>query len=129
MPRPKTKRKPKTKRGTAVHGGHGVHYSEGALGRKLQHLPRSAGREIVAKALLLRALLADPAVPGWVKAVAVGVLGYFILPVDAVPDFAPLAGYADDFAAMLLVLAELDGYVTSAMREEAEAAMPEMLEG
>ena len=65
--------------------------------------------------------------PGWAKALIVGVLGYFILPLDAVPDFVPVAGYADDFAAMLLVLLELDTYVTPSMEKAAKAALPDML--
>ena len=43
------------------------------------------------------------------------------------PDFAPLGGYVDDFAAMLLVLAELDQYVTPAMERDARAALPDVL--
>lgn len=32
-----------------------------------------------------------------------GALGYFILPVDAIPDFIPVAGYTDDLAALTAI--------------------------
>jgi uncharacterized membrane protein YkvA (DUF1232 family) len=107
--------------------GNAKHYTEGRLLDKVQSVPKSAGRAIVEKALLLRQLLASPEVPGWAKALVVGVLGYFILPLDAVPDFVPVLGYADDFAAMLLVLAELNMYATPEMEREARAALPDVL--
>lgn len=43
-------------------------------------------------------MLSDPAVSKARKAVAVGALLYFINPLDAVPDFIPFAGFADDAA-------------------------------
>ena len=108
--------------------GNARHYTEGRLMAKVQSVPKSAGRAVVEKALLLRQLLASSDVPAWAKALVVGVLGYFILPLDAVPDFVPVLGYADDFAAMLLVLAELNTYVTPRMEKEAKAALPDVLQ-
>ncbi len=116
-----------TKKKAAVYSHHAAHYTEGRLLEKVQSVPKSAGRAAVEKALLLRNLLASADVPGWAKALVVGVLGYFILPLDAIPDFVPVAGYADDFAAMLLVLAELNTYVTPRMEKEAKAALPDVL--
>mgnify|MGYP006299071345 CR=1 FL=1 len=112
--------------GAAAYRGHARHYTEGRLMAKLERLPRSAGRAVVEKALLLRRLLGS-GMPAWAKALAVGALGYFVLPLDAVPDFTPVAGYVDDFAAMLLVLAELDRYVTPELEAEARAALPDVL--
>ena len=34
------------------------------------------------------------------RAKILGALGYFILPIDLVPDFIPIAGYTDDLAAL-----------------------------
>jgi uncharacterized membrane protein YkvA (DUF1232 family) len=41
----------------------------------------------------------DSDTPAWAKAVIFGALGYFILPVDAVPDFLP-GGLVDDAGAL-----------------------------
>ena len=34
------------------------------------------------------------------RAKILGALGYFLLPIDIIPDFIPLAGYTDDLAAL-----------------------------
>ena len=40
----------------------------------------------------------DPGTPPHVKAVLLGALAYFIMPIDAVPDFIAAFGYTDDAA-------------------------------
>jgi uncharacterized membrane protein YkvA (DUF1232 family) len=53
---------------------------------------------------LLRRLAADRLVPGAVRAALILLLAYLLSPVDLVPDFLPLIGYADDVLAVALVL-------------------------
>lgn len=53
---------------------------------------------------LVRRLAADPAVPRAVRARLWLLLGYLALPVDIVPDFIPVLGYADDAVLVALVL-------------------------
>jgi len=103
----------------------GSHYSADGLWRKLSGIPASVGRGVAMQALLLYALLTDVEVPLWAKALIVGVLGYLILPVDAIPDAIPVIGYTDDAAAMALVLQQLREYVTPAVRVRAESLLPE----
>ena len=50
-------------------------------------------------------------VPLWAKAVIVGALGYFISPIDALPDFLP-GGYADDLAVLGVTMATVATYVS-----------------
>ena len=38
----------------------------------------------------------DPEVPWYAKAFAACVVGYFISPIDLIPDFIPVLGYLDD---------------------------------
>jgi uncharacterized membrane protein YkvA (DUF1232 family) len=40
--------------------------------------------------------LMDPETPIWAKGLLTAALGYVILPLDLVPDFIPIAGWADD---------------------------------
>lgn len=53
---------------------------------------------------LLRRLAADPAVPRGVRVRLVAGALYLAFPVDLVPDFIPVAGYADDVIVVVLVL-------------------------
>lgn len=53
---------------------------------------------------LLRRLAADPEVPRGVRFRLIAVAAYLALPLDLVPDFIPIAGYADDVIVVALVL-------------------------
>ena len=53
---------------------------------------------------MLRRLAADPAVPRGVRVRLWLLLAYLALPVDLVPDFVPVLGYADDAVVVVLVL-------------------------
>ncbi len=49
--------------------------------------------------------MTDPEVKWYRKAVVVSALAYFISPIDAIPDLAPLVGYLDDFGVIAAVTA------------------------
>ncbi|KFF58504.1 hypothetical protein JF66_18130 [Cryobacterium sp. MLB-32] len=53
---------------------------------------------------LIRRLGADPTVPRGVRIWLVVLLVYLLLPIDLVPDFIPVIGYADDAIIVALVL-------------------------
>ena len=53
---------------------------------------------------LLRRLAADPALPCGVRVRLVLLLGYLALPIDLIPDFVPVLGYADDAIVVALAL-------------------------
>jgi uncharacterized membrane protein YkvA (DUF1232 family) len=53
---------------------------------------------------LLRRLAADPALPCGVRVRLVLLLGYLALPIDLIPDFIPVLGYADDAIVVALAL-------------------------
>jgi uncharacterized membrane protein YkvA (DUF1232 family) len=52
----------------------------------------------------VRALLADPALPRSARVRLWLLLGYLLLPIDLVPDFIPVVGYADDAIVMAVLL-------------------------
>ena len=53
---------------------------------------------------LVRRLAADPTVPRGTRWWLVALLGYLLLPIDLVPDFIPVLGYADDAIIVAIVL-------------------------
>src|SRR5437763_2801955 len=53
---------------------------------------------------LLRRLAADPAMPRGVRVRLVLLLAYLALPIDLIPDFIPVLGYADDAIVVTAVL-------------------------
>lgn len=87
-------------------------YSDGSFWAKVTRYAASAGRELVEKALVLYFTLGNERCPAWAKAVIVGALGYFVLPVDAVPDVIPGAGYTDDIGAIVAASATVMAHVS-----------------
>jgi uncharacterized membrane protein YkvA (DUF1232 family) len=67
----------------------------------------------------------DAGIPWQRKTVVVAALLYFISPLDAIPDLAPLIGYLDDFGVIIAVTkfmsAELAPYYQSPAEAEAPA--------
>jgi uncharacterized membrane protein YkvA (DUF1232 family) len=106
---------------------YGRHYSERGFKRKIARMPRRACRGVVEQALTLYAVLTDRETPVWARALIVGALGYFIWPLDAIPDGVPVLGYADDVAVMAFALSQVAQFVTPAVRRRVERLMPEGL--
>jgi uncharacterized membrane protein YkvA (DUF1232 family) len=53
---------------------------------------------------LVKRLASDPSVPRATRWLLLGLLGYLISPLDLVPDFVPVLGFADDVVVAALVL-------------------------
>jgi uncharacterized membrane protein YkvA (DUF1232 family) len=54
------------------------------------------GLRFTADLIALFRYMTDPEVHWARKTVVIATLAYFILPLDAIPDFTPIAGYLDD---------------------------------
>lgn len=68
----------------------------------------------------------DPATPRRVRLTLLAALGYFVLPVDAIPDFMPLIGFTDDAAVIAAAIAAVAGSITPEHRERAKAKLAEL---
>ena len=96
------------------------HYSESSFWNKIKSVAVKAGYELINKALQLYYAMQSPSMPAKDKAIVIAVLGYFILPVDVVPDFIPALGFADDLAALAWALKTLLSNITPEVKEKAQ---------
>jgi uncharacterized membrane protein YkvA (DUF1232 family) len=80
-------------------------YSDQAFKAKLGSL--GALRDLIDAAKRIHAMMRDPATPIWVKGVCIAALGYLILPTDAVTDFIPVLGHADDLTMLTAALSAI----------------------
>jgi uncharacterized membrane protein YkvA (DUF1232 family) len=98
-------------------------YSDEGFWDKLLRFARTAGSEVVERALELFYAAQHPQTPTWAKTVIYGALGYFITPLDALPDVIPAAGYSDDLGALVMALATVMMYITPEVKAKAKAKM------
>jgi len=68
----------------------------------------------------------DPSTPRRVRMTLLAALGYFVLPLDALPDIMPLLGFTDDAAVIAAAVAAVAGSITPEHREKAKRAMAEL---
>lgn len=94
-------------------------YSENHFWQKLKEFAIYAGREVVEKALILFYAAQRPETPLWAKTVIYSALAYFVLPADAIPDFIPLTGYADDLGTLVAALGTVAMCITPEVRAAA----------
>jgi uncharacterized membrane protein YkvA (DUF1232 family) len=76
-------------------------YSEESFWEKVKNAALTAGRELIEKALWLFYAILDHDTPTKAKWIIAGALGYFISPIDLIPDFIPVIGYTDDLAVLV----------------------------
>ncbi|TLN07552.1 DUF1232 domain-containing protein, partial [bacterium] len=78
-------------------------YDEKSFWSKVKEMPSTAGCEAVRKALTLWCVLTSDDTPVWAKVLITSALGYFVMPLDLIPDILP-CGFLDDISAMALCL-------------------------
>ncbi|CAD5283015.1 conserved hypothetical protein [Bosea sp. 62] len=68
----------------------------------------------------------DPSTPRRVKLTLLAALGYFVLPLDAIPDVMPLLGFTDDAAVIAAALAAVAGSITQQHRDKAREMLADL---
>jgi len=94
-------------------------FSDSKLWRKLKKVAHKAGRKAVYYVLVLYYVSRDPSVPTSLKLKVLGALGYFILPLDFIPDALLGLGFSDDLAALAWALFSIKKYITPEIERKA----------
>lgn len=95
------------------------HYSDASFWEKATKYAKVAGEEVFKRGFTLYYCLQDDRTPTWAKTTIVGALGYFILPVDAIPDFLPAVGFSDDLGALAAAGATVAAHIKPEHKEKA----------
>ena len=96
-------------------------YSESSFWDKVKKFASKAGSKVIYTALKLYYTLQSPDTPVWAKAAIIGALGYFISPVDAIPDIIPVVGFSDDLGVLALAVTTVATNITPAIKAQAKA--------
>ncbi|MCC6722893.1 MAG: DUF1232 domain-containing protein [Saprospiraceae bacterium] len=91
-------------------------FSEFGLLEKIKQFAKQAGLKVVYSVLLLYYAYRRKDTPIWAKRIIIGVLGYFISPIDALPDLTPILGYTDDLGVLSFGLVTIAAYVNDEVR-------------
>jgi uncharacterized membrane protein YkvA (DUF1232 family) len=94
-------------------------YSKEALFNKIKKFAKNAGIQVIYAVLLLYYVLKED-VPIWAKSTILGSLGYFISPIDAIPDITPVVGYSDDLAVLAIALATVASFIDANVKDKAK---------
>ena len=94
-------------------------FSSKGFWKKVSARGKSVGHGVLEKALYLYYAVQNENTPKWAKRVIYGALGYFIFPLDMIPDLAPLIGYTDDASVMAAALATVAFYITPEVKAQA----------
>ncbi len=95
-------------------------YSEKGFSDKVSSAVKAAGLALIYKALQLYYVTKNPACPTRIKAGIFAALGYFISPLDILPDFTPIVGYSDDAAAVALAIGMAQIYIDDEVKQKAK---------
>ncbi|AOV07164.1 YkvA family protein [Sporosarcina ureilytica] len=98
------------------------HVTDEKFWNKLVKFGKQIGEKTVYYSLLLYYTAKSPTVPKSSKMIIVGALSYLIFPVDAIPDFIPVVGLADDSAviaaAVYKVFQHIDDHIKNQAKEK-----------
>lgn len=95
-------------------------YSENKLFSKLKKYATKVGTKVVYAILILFYAMKKPEISMKEKLIVIGALGYFIAPIDSIPDFIPLAGFTDDFGALMFALIKIARHIDDEVKEKAK---------
>ena len=106
---------------------YGCHCNDADFTTKLKKFGTRLGHAAVKDILTLWYVMKSPATPIKDKVVIAGALGYFILPVDLIPDMVPVLGFTDDLTAIGLALKAVRSNITPEIERQVAAKMPSWL--
>ena len=107
---------------------YGTYYSDNRFWKKVERVAKKVGATVLLPVFTLYYMLQDDKVSLQHKAYIVGALGYFILPIDMIPDgILPVIGFTDDIAVMTLVLKLVKDSITPEIKARANARVSEII--
>lgn len=99
------------------------HFSENKFWNKLQQQARKVGIKAVYTALLLFYAYRRRETPTWARSIILGVLGYFLAPIDLIPDLTPVLGYTDDLGVLAFGLVAIAGFINQEVKIKARTRL------
>lgn len=98
-------------------------FSDDGFWDKTKNFAKAAGEKVLEPALKLYYSAQDSETPMWAKTTVYGALGYFVSPIDAIPDITPIVGYSDDLGVLVAATAAVAAYIKKEHSEKAKETL------
>lgn len=95
-------------------------FSPKAIGPKITKTAKQLGVKVVYTVLLLFYAYKRKDTPRWAKNIVIGTIGYFLSPIDAIPDLTPFVGYTDDIGILSIGLVTIASYINDEVKKKAK---------
>jgi uncharacterized membrane protein YkvA (DUF1232 family) len=95
-------------------------YSESSFWDKIKNFAKKAGCELIEKSVMLYYVAKDDETPASAKALIFGALGYFISPIDLIPDITPVIGFGDDLTVLSATILTVVNSIKDEHKEKAK---------
>lgn len=102
-------------------------YNDDNFWNKIKNYAKAAGETVLEPALKLYYSAEDADTPKWAKATVYGALGYFISPIDAIPDITPVVGYTDDLGVLVAATASIVAHIKEEHVKKAKETLKKWL--
>lgn len=99
-------------------------YNQTALFDKIKKVARKVGLKIIYPVVVLYYASFDKSIPLKERMLIIAALGYFICPLDLLPDALP-GGFADDAAAIAYVVKHVWSHITPEILQKAKSRLRE----
>lgn len=103
-------------------------YTEENLQTKLKKYGKKIGVNTTYYILLLYQMIVSNIVPIADKAIIIAALGYFISPLDIIPDIILGTGFIDDVSVMLIALRQVIKNITPEIKQQAKERLGKMFD-
>jgi uncharacterized membrane protein YkvA (DUF1232 family) len=100
-----------------------LYFTENRLLKKVRRFALEAGLKTTYAVLLLFYAFRKKETPIYAKNIIIGVLGYFIAPIDGIPDLTPVFGFTDDFGVLMFGLITLACYIDDEVKTKARGKL------
>lgn len=98
-------------------------YDDDGFWKKVGKFALKAGKAVIENALKLYYCYKDSDTPTWAKSIIVGALGYFIMPLDAIPDPTPVIGFTDDAGVLVAAVGAVAAHIKKEHVEKAKETL------
>lgn len=99
-------------------------YNDGSFWNKIKQVGKKVGIKPLYIALLLYYSLSKASILN--KALIIGALGYFISPLDLIPDYIPILGLSDDAAVLMFAYYKIQNSIDDDIRDNAKNKLEEI---